>query len=437
MADKSRATTQIEPPTPARSGSTARFRLFLARWGSRWNVPLSIFVGWRLALAVLALGAGVFLPAIARNAAAPYTPAGLNFWGDRLLGVWSHWDGEWFLYVAQVGYRSSDPTTPFFPLYPSLVRISAFILGGNYVLAGVLVSALIALALFVLFYELVKFDFGRDIGERAALYLAVFPSSFFLAAIYSEGLFLALAVGAFLAVRRYANWWLAGILIGLAAITRNMGILLLVPLGWEWWRQHRTNAMQLNFFGKIKLEFRWRQMQPLASLIFVALPVLMLGGWVLANLIIYRDPLNFLTAHSNPVWNRHSSWPWQTLGQAIETFFRQRKPGYQEDPNLLDFPFWVFCAAVFLVACYQSWRKRLAFSYLLYFAIALVLPLLSPAAKQPLLSFPRLALLAFPVFIILAQFGARWKIIHYIYLLGAALLLGLLLTRFANWYWVA
>ena len=55
----------------------------------------------------------------------------------------------------------------------------------------------------------------EEIAERAVLLLLLFPTSFFLTAFYTEGLFLLLTVGAFLAARR-GRWAVAGALATLS-----------------------------------------------------------------------------------------------------------------------------------------------------------------------------------------------------------------------------
>lgn len=438
MRDNLEKITSKPPPAgsswPRRNFSLAR------RLVAGWEEPLSLFVGWRVGLGALAFLAGILLPGLTRGGTAPYTPTGLGPLAERFWGVWGHWDGEWFLYVAQVGYRPGDFTSPFFPLYPILVHILAAVLG-NYLWAGVIISALASMAAFVLMYLLAVYELGQSAGKRAALYLAVFPTSFFLAACYSESLFLALCLGAFLAARKYSNWWLAGLLVGLAAITRNLGILLLVPLGWEWLVQHRSELVTYSS-GGWRLSVKRQNFQLVPALAFVLLPMAFLGSWLLFNAVALADPLNFMSVQNNPVWNRHSSWPWQTVAHAFELFTTNltlpaKVPTYREDPNLLDLLFWVFLAVSFVVAAWQVWKRRLAGAYLIYFAIAWLLPLFSPAVKEPLLSYPRFALLVFPAFMALARIGERWPLLHYIYLIGAALLGGLLFARFANWYWVA
>src|SRR5207302_5745906 len=85
-------------------------------------------------------------------------------------------------------------------------------------------------AALALFGRRARLETGRaSIARRSVWLLALFPASLFFSAVYTEALFLALSVGAFLAARR-GRWWLAGLLGGLAAATRNVGVTLLVPL---------------------------------------------------------------------------------------------------------------------------------------------------------------------------------------------------------------
>lgn len=450
MGGSTTKTTKSEKPQ--QTVPTLKLRLRLLK---EWREPIAIFVGVRLGLGALAFFAGVFFPAIARGGTAPYTLPPLNRWGERLLGIWSHWDGEWYLRIAQSGYRADDGTSAFFPFYPLLVKLLGWLLGGNYLLAGVIISGGATLAALILLYELVRRDFGRETASRTALYLAAFPTAFFLSAIYSEGLFLALALGAFLAVRHYRNWALAGLLVALATLTRSLGILLLIPLAWEWWRQRQPLLVGLRLpFGKrpdgqsrslgVTAQIRLAPAPPpLTMLLVLAAPLLAILGWLLFNGVALGDPLNFLKIQSEYPWNRHGAWPWETVWKGAQVFFASRgpdgllPPAPREDPNLLDFPFFVFFALLLLGAIWQTWRGKLPLAYLLYFGLGLLFPLISPTPKQPLLSFPRFGLILFPAFLLLAQWGERWRWLHYTYLYTALLLLGLFFGRFANWYWVA
>src|SRR3954462_1634598 len=86
-----------------------------------WTEPLAIWLGLRVGLSLLALLAGLYIPSRLPGGTAPYHPPPLPALWDRLLGVWSRWDGQWYLQIASVGYHSGDGTTAFLPLYPWLV----------------------------------------------------------------------------------------------------------------------------------------------------------------------------------------------------------------------------------------------------------------------------------------------------------------------------
>ncbi len=117
----------------------------------------------------------------------------------------------------------------FYPLYPALVAVVGRVLGGHFVLGGILVSLLAALGAFVLLERLAEERFGGSGARRALLYLALFPTAFFLQAVYSESLFLVLCLAAFVLAER-GRFAYAGIVVGLAILTRPTGIVLLPAL---------------------------------------------------------------------------------------------------------------------------------------------------------------------------------------------------------------
>src|SRR4051812_15324504 len=71
--------------------------------------PVSVWLGARIGLTVLAFLAGVMLPSIAPAGTANWygNPGGpyLNPLVDHLGGVWTRWDGQWYLKIATEGYQ--------------------------------------------------------------------------------------------------------------------------------------------------------------------------------------------------------------------------------------------------------------------------------------------------------------------------------------------
>jgi hypothetical protein len=173
-------------------------------------------------------------------------------------------DSEYYLSIAVLGYdddqvhsmttrsgRKMPLNYAFFPLYPFATRAVAAplsILGmtpiATATLAGVIVSVLGTLAGMIALYDITRPELDESGGVRTAFYLLIFPSSFFLAMVFTEGLFVGLAFSS-LALMRRRQLLLAGVLAALATWTRSIGLGLLLPLGIAWfcavdWRAVRT-----------------------------------------------------------------------------------------------------------------------------------------------------------------------------------------------------
>ncbi len=179
----------------------------------------SVFVTTRLILLVVSLLAGRLAPG--RRVAAP-----------TLAALWNHWDVRWYVYLADHGYLWRPPPAQsdlaFFPLYPVLMHLLTLLTPLSAFAAGVLVAHLsFALALYLL-HRLVGRDYGAAVAERTLWFLGLWPTALFFFTAYAEALFLACSVGCVYALR-LRRWWLAGLCGAAAALTRQLGVLLLVP----------------------------------------------------------------------------------------------------------------------------------------------------------------------------------------------------------------
>ena len=96
------------------------------------------------------------------------------------------------------------------------------ILGGHYILAGIIVSLAACAAAFVLLYQLGRQLLGEDGAYRAVLYLSLFPMALFLGAVYSESVYLTLSLASFLLALR-GRFAFAAVAVGLAILTRSAG----------------------------------------------------------------------------------------------------------------------------------------------------------------------------------------------------------------------
>ena len=91
--------------------------------------------------------------------------------------------------------------------------------------------------------------------------------------------------------------------------------------------------------------------------------------------------------------------------------------------------------ALFCLLAVIAWR-RFGAPYGLFCALSLALPLSAPSSQWPLQSLPRLGLTVFPFFLALAVVGGRPRV-HTAILGVSAILLGVFVTQWALWQWVA
>lgn len=313
------------------------------------------------------------------------------------VDVWARWDSDWYLLIAEHGYHWPSSTPAFFPGYPLLVAGLGRALGGHYLLAGLVVSLVACAAAFALLHHLVRKRLREDDARRSVLYLALFPTSFFLGAVYGEALFLLLAVGTFVLAERGRLGW-ASVAGGVALLTRAQGIALVPALAVFAWRsgRRRRNLALLAV--------------PLAM--FLAFPVV-LEAWI-------GHGLAFVDAQR--IWDRTLA-PLGPLGGLVQAVGEGDVVG----PAL---------AAAMLALAVLAWRL-LGAPYGIYAIAALAIPMAAPSERLGgLYSFPRLALASFPCLVALAVLG-RDRRVHLaaVAVLTAGLVVGV--VRWALWYWVA
>ncbi len=147
----------------------------------------------------------------------------------------ARWDAGWYQALADQGYafdRTQESTAGFFPLYSVLMKATASLLSLGTYQGGVVVSSLCLLAAMYLVHTYAR-RVGAEPWTAVAMLLAL-PSSFILASVYSESLFLTCALGSFVLARQ-DRWRPAAVLAALAALTRVHGIVLIPTLLVDAW----------------------------------------------------------------------------------------------------------------------------------------------------------------------------------------------------------
>ena len=190
-----------------------------------------IVIGWVVAIKTLLVVIGVKSYPMLWDKYAP-TP-------NRWFALWDQWDFGYYQKIAEFGYEAKDGSLAFYPLFPWLLRLVAYI-SGSYLAAGLIVSGIASVAAAVLLRRLVQLDYDSGVALRSVWFFLIFPTGYFLHVGYSESLFLALAFGSVLAAR-VDRWRLAGLLGAFCWLTRATGAVLVPTLGVEAAQKYFTN----------------------------------------------------------------------------------------------------------------------------------------------------------------------------------------------------
>ena len=251
---------------------------------------------------------------------------------------------------------------------------------------------------------------GSTGASRAVLYLAVFPMALFLQAVYSESLFLALALAAFWFAER-GSWPQAGVAAAGALLTRSVGIAVLAGLAVLAWPSVKRLA--------------WLALAPLS---FVSFPIVLHHQ--------AGDAWAFL--HDQSQWHRGLSpaGPFGGIWDGIAAFghhARHSGESFYWAVNIESFAFLV----LFLVLLPLVWQ-RLGRAYGVFATVALALPLSFPASAGdfPLFSLPRFGVLIFPFFLVLGSLGGRPRA-HTAIVAVSGMLLGVAVAQWATFHWVS
>jgi len=315
------------------------------------------------------------------------------------------WDTGWFVRIAEEGYASG--TVGFFPLYPMLIRIGGWLVG-NIETAGFIISNIalvgVCVALWKLITNVIKNEQAAEIADIAVALFLFGSVNFFYSIVYTESAFLLFALMC-INNARGNRWWRAGLFGLLAALTRNVGIFLIVP-------------MLIEYFSISLCRPFFKKDTSVLKAIPCLLPALGIFLWCMYHWARFGDPLLFFKAQS--AWGRVLSWPWVPFTNT------------QLDRWDLFYKYWfighvIAAVGIFVYSCI----KRIPLSLVIFAAMCI----LFNCSAQHLEAIPRLLSAIFPLYIggaILLHRHRRWEIPA---IACSAGLLALSVILFSNGYW--
>lgn len=226
----------------------------------------------------------------------------LNFWkcldSGHYLDIAKDWyisEGKWDRLVQLV----------FLPGYPLIIKLFN-VLFNNYLYASLAVSSICFGLAGAMFYKLMRLDYNKQTSLRAIKYVCLIPGIFFFVAPMSESLFLFCSVSCIYFARK-RNWPVACLMGGYAAFTRTLGLVLLVPVVFEFIK-YLVNKEFLP-----EKEYRtWRI--KLCTVLNACSVLLIPAGFFVYCYINYKvsgDPFKFLY-YQKEHWSQEFGWFFNT-----------------------------------------------------------------------------------------------------------------------------
>ena len=324
------------------------------------------------------------------------------------LEMWSRWDAEWYLAIAEQGYGGKvaadyDMRPALFPLFPMLAALVRVFVRHS-IVAGLLVSNAALLWFLFALWRLIALDYGEAAATRAVWLYLLFPSSLFLSGIYSESVMVATTVGATLAARQ-SRWAWAGLLAALALLSRPVGVLVLILLGIE-------------YLTACDYSFRRMQVREVCWLVIPS--ALALGVYCYFAAEAFGHPLAFMAMQQ--AVRGGMGWPWQSFVR-----FWEEGPHWHGVVNSIYDASLASLALLSLPFIFN----RLRLSYGCFAAVSVLI-----ALSTSLFSFSRILLGVFPCFILLAVVITK-RAVWFPLLVICGILLGVFTVMFTRWQWVA
>lgn len=377
-------------------------------WRGKENRKLSLLVlAWLLLANLWALVAIRILPISWRS---PWNDS-----ANARAPFYARYDSGWYDVIVRHGYPpppgpGEQSAHAFFPLYPMTARALHVATGIDSFRAALLVTWVALFFAVPLLVEEARERFGDPRARDALPFLLLYPVAFFLAAVYTESLFLLLALLAFRSVRR-GELLLALVLGVLLGLTRAPAAAVGPGLALSWW------------FGRPGDARRWIG----AGLLLFA-PLAGVLGYVFGIGAARDEPMLFF--RSMGAWRHSAGDPVSGAASFFLEPVRMLRSGwFREHPGAVA-PFFHFGLFAFLCAVQLKLRR---FADAAWTASALLLPVLTGTADGT----PRYTLTIYPGHFAAASLceGRPW--LKALWLAGSFAVLLLNSSFFVNWHFVS
>lgn len=306
----------------------------------------------------------------------------------RIIYSLANFDGVHYLLIAKNGYQQYEQA--YFPLYSIIIRFFTPFFGGESLIAALILNGVFFLCGLILFVKLAKSMVGKR-AYWALVYLLVFPTSFFFAAVYTESLFFfcSSATLYFLRKKQYIFMVVFGIL---ASSTRLIGLFLCIPI-------FITLCFEKKFTNKkIKL------------ILTTLLPTVGFFGYVIYLWLTTGDPIFFF--HAQPAFGAHRSTHLIIFPQVYVRYMRILFTSAHDLAYFVSIIEMVTFTVVLGILClefYHYYKRKINAEIAFRFGIFVfsLINILLPSLTGTFSSVPRYALFSYSIYFFLAQIESK------------------------------
>ncbi|HEV2459604.1 MAG TPA: hypothetical protein VGS80_14705 [Ktedonobacterales bacterium] len=379
-----------------------------------------------------------------------------------ILYAWKQWDGYWYTEIAHQGYWQWQ-TAAFFPLYPTLIRAASLVAGTHWLALAMIIANVAALGAFAGIGLLAANEQGsRRASARVMRVFAAYPLAFFLTAPYTEGMFIAFAAFTLLFARR-GLWRWAALTALLAGLTRPTSVVLVLPIFWEFGRQHGwwdaladvwhgTRKRGASVLAETRSTFaargrgmwdavrerRWADVlswrEALSFVLLMGAVPCAFGLFIAYLWHRFRHPLLFLYVQRY-YWHRANLPLWRTIPLAIHQFLTLTPLSFYQVRDLVDdVPIVLFALVTLIVVRRQPFAFTLYMAGLLYLAVAT--PVMVSRYPDMFQSAGRFLLAAIPLFLVLGRWTRGRPALDLLLVGGGFLLQAVLAAFFLTGGWL-
>lgn len=352
---------------------------------------------------------------------------------------WANFDGGAYIILSDVGYQQVGLLQAYFPVYPlvirGLVNISLLFLPNTEMmtlnlrfLMGLGFNFVCSTLFLIVLNKYLALRFNLTERKNVILSFLLFPTTFYLHAIYTESVFLLLLVFCLYA---YHKRWMLRLMLALILLTatRVVGVFLIPAIALDMYLlRDRSPSSHIRRIIKFFT-------QHLFELVIIGAGTLGLFSYMAYLYFIFGDPLYFFHVQSsfgagrqqNPVLFLQVIWRY------FKILWTARPINWKYFAYVQEFAYTMFTIFLLGYGLLRSRKWKLQIPEMAFSFGAFFLPTLTGNFS----SMPRYILVCLPLFIILGQVLTKHKTAKICYIIAGCVFSFINIMLFIQGHWIA